>query len=157
MKTLCFALLISQNSKDLPSPPPHIENLIKNRILHQLKKEDLDLQLYFDAPQCETIGTYEYKENYLFISSNDHQLTAHLEYSSVIEGKSLDLDSIKQLIQNKKNISALIQNQTQDEKPTQRKWIPWVLGSLALGLTGALIYNSSSTKKESSQKIRRFR
>ena len=157
MKSLCFAFLMGQNSQQNLSPPSHIETLIKNRILHQLKKEDLDLHLYFDAPQCETIGTYIYSEDSMMISSNDNQLTTHLNYSNIIEGKTLDLDSIKQLIQNKKNITSLIYRESHDESSTHKKWIPWLLGSVVLGLTGVLIYNSSSSKKESSQKTRRYR
>ncbi|MEI7440046.1 MAG: hypothetical protein WCK43_00255 [bacterium] len=157
MNLLCFAFLLSQNPKEDLAPPLHIQDLIKNRILHQLKHDDLDLKIYFDNTQCETIGTYSYLDNAVKLSSLDEKAKAHLEYSHILEGKSLDLNFIKKLIENKKNIAALTVSKGQEELPQKKNWLPWVLGSAAIGLGGILLYQSRAEREQSTQKIRRYR
>jgi hypothetical protein len=157
MKTLCLAFIINQSANEVHSPPIHIQSLIKKRIIHQLKQQDLDLQIYFDSEQCETIGTYQYMDSSLVISSINNQSQAVLDYGSILEGKSLELNSIKEMIQKKKNIEALVLTQNPESQVKNKKWLPWVIGSALLGLGGTLIYHSGSEKQSPAPRVRRFR
>ena len=155
MKGLCFALLLAQKTKEVFNPPLHIQELIKKRILHQLKQEDLDLLIYFDNSQCEVLGSYEYTENFFQIASPNLKQEVHLEYSSLIEGKTLNLESIKELIENKKNLALLSTPSFEKNEVNKNSWLPWVIGGTIVGI-GALFIRSPKEKSENIQRPRRF-
>lgn len=155
MKGLCFALLLAQQNKEALTPPIHIQELIKKRVLHQLKQEDLDLPFYFDNSQCETLGSYEYAENFFQIASPKLKQDLHLEYSNIIEGKTLDLEGIKELIENKKNLALLSTQAFEEKKAQKNSWLPWIIGGAAMGL-GALLIQSPKERRDTTQRPRRF-
>ena len=155
MKGLCFALLLAQQTKEVFHPPLHIQELIKKRILHQLKQEDLDLLIYFDNSQCEVLGSYEYTENFFQIASPSLKQEVHLEYSTLIEGKTLNLESIKELIENKKNLALLSTPSLEKNEVNKTSWLTWIIGGAAMGL-GALLIGSPKERSEKIQRSRRF-
>lgn len=156
MKTLCFALILSQTALEDAAPPPHIQDLLKKRVLYQMKQSTPDKEIYFDDSACSVIGLYEYNDDALRIFTSDKSIDLHLPYSDVISGKKLELSSIENSIETRGNILAAATSQHEpvteraayeSEASGRRKWIPWVVaGAIGLTLGGYAIYNSMERK-----------
>lgn len=168
MKTLCFALILSQTALEESAPPPHIQNLLKKRVLYQVKQSIPDKEFYFDDPTCSVVGTYEYSDDALKISNTDKSIDLEIAYTDILSGKKLELSSIQSSIDTRANIVAaatseykpLTENLNyQGDPPHNRKWIPWVIaGAIGLVAGGYVIYNSMERKGgESAPPARRRR
>jgi len=156
MKILCFALILSQNAVEENMPPAHIQDLLKKRVLYQIKQDNPDRQFFFDESTCNVVGTYNYVDDALHIVSQDKSLDLYLAYTDIINGKKLELSSLAKNIENKENIVALATTQ-QDmfgssaipleggTKPSSiKKWLPWIIaGSIGLAVGGYAIYSSN--------------
>ncbi|MEZ4813732.1 MAG: hypothetical protein R3A80_00800 [Bdellovibrionota bacterium] len=161
MKTLCFALLLSQNSIPENSPPKHIQELLKKRILYQIKQQLPDKQFNFDEPTCDVIGSYDYANDAVRISSTDQNTQIELPYVDILNGKKLELSEITQSIETRENIIAAASTQKlldpsyQHSPPTSqsgiKKWVPWIIvGAIGLSLGGYAIYNSMERRSGNS-------
>jgi hypothetical protein len=155
MKVLCFSLLLTQQSREALTPPLHIQELIKKRILHQLKQEDLDLNLYFDNAQCEVLGNYQYTENFFQVSSSSLKQEVQLEYSNIIEGRKLNLENIKELIENKKTLALLSTKSITQKNSNKKSWLPWIIGGAVIAI-GTLFLGTPNETKGENQRARRF-
>jgi hypothetical protein len=143
MKALCFALILSQLAQEKTFPPKHIQDLLKNRVLHQIKQGNPDLMFNFDDPTCTVIGSYNYIDESLEISSNDKSIQLKLPFSDILEGRTLELNSIGQLIEAKENVIAAHTTLENEGNSSQiKKWLPWVAGAVGLGIGGIVFYNS---------------
>ncbi len=160
MKTLCFALLLSQNTQNLENAPPtHIQDLLKKKILYQIKQQNPDLQFYFDEATCNVLGSYDYVNESVEISSNDKSLALSLSYNDILEGRKLELSQLSQAIEAKNNV--LLAGATQNsfdasasDSPTGsqlKRWLPWVVGAVGLSLGGWAVYNSLDRNESPSQ------
>lgn len=168
MKSLCFALLLAQNAVEDSAPPAHIQDLLKKRILFQLKQQKPDLQFFFDESTCDVIGSYEYSNETISISSNDKSMQLYFSYTDILAGKKLELDPIQQAIETRANIVAAVhapvlanalsgERDSRSAGATVKKWLPWVLGAVGLSLGGWAIYNSFDHKGGESAPARRRR
>lgn len=157
MKTLCFALLLSQNSIPDNSPPKHIQELLKKRILYQVKQQLPEKQFIFDEPTCDVIGSYDYVNNAVQIKTTDQNTQLEFAYVDILNGKKLELSEITQSIETHENIIAAASTQKlldpsyQHGPPTSqsgiKKWVPWIIVSaIGLSLGGYAIYNSMERK-----------
>lgn len=154
MKILCFALILSQNAIEENSPPTHIQELLKKRVLYQIKQQNPDRQFFFDESTCNVVGTYEYIDDSLQIKSNDNSLSLQLPYTDILNGKKLELSALSKNIENKENIVALASSQqnlfgsneisTPSAQSGVKKWLPWIIvGAVGLTLGGYAIYSST--------------
>jgi len=168
MKNICFALLLSQFANEEAAPPKHIQDLLKNRILYQIKQESPDLALFFDDPSCSTVASYEYVNEAFHIQANDKSIDLTLAYNDILEGKKLELSQISNAIRVKENIveaglgtsnnknlnSSLMRT---DSSSTFKKWLPWIIGAVALSAGGIAIFSSMNRSTQDSGTYRRLR
>jgi hypothetical protein len=174
MKALCFALIFNTlgNHEESALPPSHIQDLLKKRILFQLKQQSPDMPFYFDDPSCTVVGKYEYDGEAVRIISEDKSIDLHFAYSDILEGKKLELTQLSQSIETKQNILAatsgksLLNEQENSNKETVfgngsatgvKKWLPWVVGAAVLSLGGWAIYSAVDKSGSSGESARRRR
>lgn len=155
MKLLCFALILSQNSVEENLPPLHIQDLLKKRVLYQIKQQNPERQFFFDASTCNVIGTYDYIDDALSIRTHDKSIELQLAYTDILNGKKLELSALSQYVDSKENIVALATNQENLFSPPNenfsatsnsglKKWLPWIIvGAVGLTLGGYAIYSSN--------------
>lgn len=156
MKTLCFALILSQSALENSAPPPHIQDLLKKRVLYQIKQADPEREFSFDEATCSVVGSYEYSEDALKIFTADKAIDLEIPYTDILSGKKLELTSIHSAIDSRANIVAaatthyepIIDSSTyHTENSGSRKWIPWAIaGAVGLVAGGYLIYQSQERK-----------
>ena len=161
MKFACFTFLLSALNSPDNTPPKHIEDLLKNRFLYQLKSQKSE-EIIFDDPSCTTLAVYDYQDGFIKFESSDGTLNQSYIYSDLIEGKKLDLNPLLVAIENKKNTMALLAlNSKQENKhipeepsesmrPRYQKILAYVIGGAALSLGGWYLYNSTRKKGGSS-------
>ena len=169
MKTLCFALILSQAAMEESAPPPHIQDLLKKRVLYQIKQASPDKEFFFDDPTCSVVGNYEYSDESLKIFTSDKAVDLELSYSDILNGKKLELSSLNSAMDTRSNIVAAatkiydpVTEKTSlsiTENTGTQKWVPWAIaGAIGLFAGGYLIYNSMERKGgESPQPARRPR
>lgn len=146
MNSLCFALILSQLAQQNTFPPKHIQELLKKRVLHQIKQGNPDLMFNFDEPTCTVVGTYNFANENLEISSNDKSVDLKLPYTDVLEGRTLELGSIGNLIETKQNVIAAHETMEltggTEAGSKFKKWLPWIAGVAGLAIGGVVLYNS---------------
>lgn len=155
MKTLCFALILSQNAKEELAPPTHIQELLKKRILYQIKQQNQKRAFYFDEATCDVVGTYDYTGEAVEISSTDKKLDLKLPYNDILEGKQLEISGLSTLIDTRENIVVAASSENsfkESSRPSTttgaqvKRWLPWVVGAIGLSLGGWALYNSMERK-----------
>jgi hypothetical protein len=164
MKALCFALILNalNEGPESAAPPIHIQELLKKRILFQLKQKDPNLNFFFDDASCNVVGTYQYTDDSVQIVNNDKSLDLSIPYNDILEGKKLELSQVSQSIETKANIVALsastvtpskslleankFDSEFTSEKPREasqfKKWLPWIVGAVGLSVGGIIVYNA---------------
>jgi hypothetical protein len=156
MKILCFALILSQAALEEAAPPPHIQELLKKRVLYQIKQIAPERDFFFDDSTCSVVGLYEYNDDALRIFTHDKAIDLHLPYSDVLSGKKLELSAINASIDTRANIIAAVTSEHDPitEKSVERvetngnrKWLPWIIvGAAGLALGGYAVYKSGERK-----------
>lgn len=150
MKSLCFALILSQNSIKENSPPKHIQDLLKNRMTYQIKQENPDRLFYFDEASCNLVGTYTYTDGAIHIASTDQEMSLELAYSDILSGKKLELSPLFEKIETRDALVSIAAHEEnlfeKNEMPSAqsnfKKWVPWIVaGTIGLAVGGYFLIN----------------
>jgi hypothetical protein len=133
--------------------PEHVDQLVKSRLLQQLKNTRPSVDFRFDETFCPEKVTYYFSGDSLVTTSESPLWTKRFEFNltEILDGRKMDfpfLASTPEEVEAEKNLAA---SALAFEKPErEKKWIPWVLGSVGLALAAFLISKESASGKANS-------
>lgn len=142
LSLLCLAFLSANPTE---APPENISSLLKQRLQHQWSQHRPEIALEFTQDSCSHTGQITYHENYMELTA-DHSAwrgTLPISYQDLLDGKALQFSTVSPLSKNIKVPSY----QKNHEPRSNRKWLPWVLATVGVGVTATLIHQRNEQIK----------
>jgi len=136
-------LFINATTNTTHSIPPHVEELLKNRLMTQYSSQYHNLGIHFDKGECPSQGTYELAQEEITLNANGLQWPrkSDFKYSAILDGIRLEFP--KPLIE---YTTLPIENRIA-QKPQELKKNHWVATSVVgavLLVTALAILNKKS-------------
>lgn len=143
LSLLCLAFI----SIPSPSTPPeNVRSLLHNRLKHQWTQHRPAVALSFENKECKNLGTLSYHENHLELTadSKDWKGTLQIPYQDLLDGRSLQFSNVSTPLTN----SDLQRSTRPNFKSRKKKWLPWALAAIGVGVTATLIHQRNQQIKK---------
>jgi len=125
--------------------PEQVDELVKARVVQQIKARRPDLEVTFGVSTCPTRVNYFYTADSLILESKNELWNGRsaISLTDLIDGKSVELHPLQTLADLNSSMKAEAfaagSSLKNKESAPRRRWLPWAAITLGAVIVGALV------------------